>query len=59
MQAGTDGKPAGEQVLDAVGTFCLIFIGSIIIGAVSALLIAFVLKRQASHAKEQTRMQKK
>lgn len=40
--------------MQSVGQFCLIFFGSLVIGAVSALLIAFVLKRQSSFAKDQS-----
>lgn len=40
----------GEQIAQSVGQFCLIFFGSLVIGAVSALLIAFVLKRQSAYA---------
>mmetsp|Transcript_41925 Transcript_41925/g.56983 ORF Transcript_41925/g.56983 Transcript_41925/m.56983 type:complete len:212 (+) Transcript_41925:406-1041(+) len=42
-----------EQIIQSVGQFCLIFFGSLIIGAVSALLIAFVLKRQSAYDQEQ------
>ena len=52
MMLGGNGNTAGQEILDAVGSFFLIFTGSLIIGAVSALLIAFVLKRQNSHALE-------
>lgn len=45
MLVGEDGKPAGQELIDAIGSFFLIFTGSLLIGAVSALLIAFVLKR--------------
>jgi sodium/hydrogen exchanger 8 len=52
MLVGEDGKPPGQELIDAIGSFCLIFVGSLVIGTVSALLIAFVLKRQASHQVE-------
>jgi len=58
MQAGTDGKAPVDEILSSVGTFCLIFLGSIVIGTVTALLVAFVLKRQSSHTKEQIRVHK-
>ena len=49
MKAGKDGKSAGSEIFSSIGQFTLIFIGSLLIGAVSALLISFMLKRQASH----------
>ena len=39
--------PMSAEVGAAIGTFCIIFIGSIAIGAISALFVAFVQKRQA------------
>jgi len=32
-----------------MGKFCLIFIGSIIIGAMTALIVSFIQKRQAAY----------
>ena len=49
---GTGDKNITEQIFGFVGQFLLIFIGSLLIGAVSALLIAFILKRQASYIRE-------
>ena len=46
-------KPLGAQLLESVGQFMLVFVGSLLIGAVSALMIAFILKRQASYIREQ------
>lgn len=40
------------QMVNALGQFCLIFVGSLMIGAVSALIIAFILKRQASNVSD-------
>ena len=40
-------------MLSSVGQFLFIFVGSLAIGAVSALLIAFIMKRQASYLNEQ------
>ena len=45
VMAGEGDKAAGEEVLSSCGRFLLIFVGSLLIGAVSALLIAFVMKR--------------
>lgn len=58
MMVGEDGKSAGNEILSAIGSFFLIFTGSLVIGAVSALLIAFVLKRQNSHALEAAAVRK-
>jgi len=49
MMQGVDGRSTSEEILSSIGSFILIFVGSIVIGAVTGLLIAFVLKRQASH----------
>lgn len=40
-------KPMSEELGGAVGSFIWIFIGSLLIGAASALFVAFVQKRQA------------
>lgn len=45
LKAGENGRSAGNEIFFAVGEFFVIFIGSVVIGAVSALLIAFILKR--------------
>ena len=52
IMAGTGSKSVGEEIGSSVAQFCLIFVGSLLIGAVSALLIAFILKRQASYIRE-------
>jgi NhaP-type Na+/H+ or K+/H+ antiporter len=41
-----------ESIYKGAGDFTLIFVGSLIIGAVMALLVAFVLKRQSSYVKD-------
>ena len=46
VSVGLNGKSPAEEIGFAIGQFCLIFVGSLAIGAVSALLIAFILKRQ-------------
>ena len=45
VMAGTGDKTMSEEVFDSIAQFLLIFVGSLLIGAVSALLIAFILKR--------------
>lgn len=42
----------GESILVSIGNFATIFIGSVLIGALSALLVAFVLKRQAKNSQD-------
>jgi len=39
----------GSEIMSAVGSFFLIFIGSFLIGSFSALFLSFILKRQASN----------
>jgi len=43
------GEPTGDskavQLSAAAGKFCVIFIGSILIGAMTAFIVAFILKR--------------
>lgn len=48
LQAGSNGLSTGQEIANSIGQFILIFTGSLVIGAVSALLSAFVLKRQKS-----------
>jgi solute carrier family 9 (sodium/hydrogen exchanger), member 8 len=43
-----------EQISDTMGFFCLVFGGSLLIGIVTALLIAFIMKRQAAYKNEVT-----
>ena len=52
IMAGTGDKTMSEEVFGSIAQFLLIFVGSLLIGAVSALLIAFILKRQASYIRE-------
>ena len=54
IMAGTGDKSVSEEIFSSVGQFIVIFCGSLMIGAVSALLIAFILKRQASYIREQS-----
>lgn len=46
---------ATQTVFGAIGKFCLIFIGSIIVGAMTALITAFLQKRQVSYSQENLR----
>ena len=39
---GSEDKDFGAQIGEAVGNFCLVFFGSLAIGIVSALLVAFL-----------------
>ena len=52
IMAGEGDKTASQEMLNSGGRFLLIFIGSLLIGAVSALLIAFIMKRQSSYINE-------
>jgi len=49
-QPGTDYK---AEIPASIALFFMILVGSVLIGALSALLIAFILKRQSSFHKEQ------
>jgi hypothetical protein len=42
-QAASEG--VSQQILDTMGYFCLVFGGSLLIGIITALLIAFIMKR--------------
>ena len=52
IEAGQSDSTVRDEFMAAAGRFLLIFIGSLLIGAVSALLIAFIMKRQSSYIKE-------
>ena len=45
MADSSDGSSKSEQVLAATINFLVIFIGSILIGAMTALIVAFIQKR--------------
>jgi NhaP-type Na+/H+ or K+/H+ antiporter len=53
LQVGVNGLDPGQEIIHAIGSFILIFFGSLVIGAVSALLVAFILKRQKSTRPDQ------
>ena len=40
---------ASEEIFSALGRFSTIFIGSVIVGAMLALIASFILKRQTSY----------
>ena len=48
LKMGQEGKPLSEELLLAACDFFVIFLGSILIGAVFALIIAYLLKRQST-----------
>lgn len=52
IETGQGDKTVSQEIFFSIGQFMLIFVGSLLIGAVSALLIAFILKRQASYIRE-------
>lgn len=52
IKAGQGDKTVSEEIFGSILQFFVIFIGSLLIGAVSALLIAFILKRQSSYIRE-------
>lgn len=49
MMAGGSNSSIGTEIGQGCVAFLLIFLGSLFIGAVFALLIAFVLKRQSNY----------
>lgn len=53
LNAGEKQASISHQIIVCIGSFMLDFVGSLLIGAVSALLIAFILKRQSSYIREQ------
>ena len=48
LKMGGDGKSLRDDVLGAAADFFVIFTGSIVIGAVMALMTAYLLKRQST-----------
>ena len=49
MSLGQEDKTPAEEVFGAAGKFVIIFLGSIVIGAMTALIVAFIIKRQTSY----------
>ena len=56
MMAGnsTSTTSSASTIVNTLGFFNLVFVGSVVIGAISALLIAFIMKRQAAYKNENT-----
>lgn len=52
MSTQATSMTVGEQISDTMGFFCLVFGGSLLIGIITALLIAFIMKRQAAYKNE-------
>lgn len=52
IKAGNGDKTIADEIFGSILQFFIIFVGSLLIGAVSALLIAFILKRQSSYIRE-------
>ena len=52
IESGDADRTMLQQIGSSVTSFFIDFFGSLLIGAVSALLIAFILKRQASYIRE-------
>ena len=48
LKMGQNDRTLTEELLTAGCEFFIIFLGSIVIGAIAALLIAYLLKRQSS-----------
>lgn len=52
MSAGQGNHTFGQELGLATASFLLIFLGSLFLGAIFALLISFILKRQSSYTGE-------
>lgn len=48
-EEGEDQKSAVHEVFSASGKFFIIFIGSVVIGTMTAMIVAFIVKRQSSY----------
>lgn len=55
LKIGKDDKSISEDIATSIGNFLFIFIGSIIIGALFALVISYLLKRQSQSRKKPER----
>ena len=49
MSLGAEGKTPAQEVASAAGKFVVIFVGSVVIGAMTAFIVAFIIKRQTSY----------
>jgi len=56
LTSGQSSTSASDLMFDTFGMFSLVFGGSLLIGTITALLIAFVMKRQSAYKNEVTVM---
>ena len=56
LASGQSSNTASDLMFDTFGMFSLVFGGSLLIGTITALLIAFVMKRQSAYKNEVTVM---
>ena len=56
LTSGQSSTTASDLMFDTFGMFSLVFGGSLLIGSITALLIAFVMKRQSAYKNEVTVM---
>ena len=56
LTSGQSSTTASDLMFDTFGMFSLVFGGSLLIGTITALLIAFVMKRQSAYKNEVTVM---
>jgi hypothetical protein len=56
LTSGQSSNTASDLMFDTFGMFSLVFGGSLLIGTITALLIAFVMKRQSAYKNEVTVM---
>ena len=52
MTTGLNATDASDLMFGTLGMFSLVFGGSLLIGTITALLIAFVMKRQSAYKNE-------
>ena len=56
LTSGQSSSAASDLMFGTFGMFSLVFGGSLLIGTITALLIAFVMKRQSAYKNEVTVM---
>ena len=56
LTSGQSSSTASDLMFGTFGMFSLVFGGSLLIGTITALLIAFVMKRQSAYKNEVTVM---
>lgn len=49
MKLGQDDKTPTQEVFSACGNFVIIFVASVVLGAITAFIVAFIIKRQTSY----------